>query len=55
MVITYIDFQHKARYILWHAPDAQQFNYDYLEALRARLAVMNLEIPDRIDGIVAGK
>ncbi len=48
MVITYIDFQHKERYILWHAPDAQQFNYDYLEELRARLAVMHLEIPDRI-------
>jgi eukaryotic-like serine/threonine-protein kinase len=55
MVITYIDFQHRARYILWHAPDAQQFNYDYLEELRARLAVMNLEIPDRIDRVVTGK
>jgi serine/threonine-protein kinase len=55
MVITYADFQNKGRYILWHAPDAQQFNYDYLEELRARLTVMNLEIPDRIDRIVSGK
>ena len=55
MVITYVDFQQKGRYILWHAPDAQQFNYDYLEELRARLAVMNLESPDRIDRIVSSK
>jgi serine/threonine-protein kinase len=55
MVITYVDFQHKERYILWHAPDAQQFNYDYLEELRARLTVMNLQIPERIDGIRSRK
>jgi serine/threonine-protein kinase len=49
MAINYVDFQHKERYILWHAPGAHQFNYDYLEELRARLSVMNLEVPDRID------
>ena len=55
MVIIYVDFQHKERYILWDAPDAVQINYDHLAELRARLSVMNLEIPDRIDRVVAGK
>jgi serine/threonine-protein kinase len=55
MAIIYVDFQHKERYILWHAPGAVQFNFDYLEELRARLSVMNLEIPDRIDRVVSGK
>jgi len=55
MAIIYVDFQHKERYILWHAPGAVQFNYDYLEELRARLSVMNLEIPDRIDRVATGK
>ena len=54
-VITYVDFQNRERYILWHAPGAHQFNYDYLEELRARLSVMKLEIPDRIDRIVSTK
>jgi serine/threonine-protein kinase len=55
MVIAYVDFQHRERYILWHAPGAYQLNYDYLEELRARLSVMNLEVPDQIDQIVSGK
>ena len=55
MVITYVDFQQRERYVLWHAPDAQQFNYDYLEELKARLSVMNLEIPDRIERTGTGK
>jgi hypothetical protein len=55
MGIIYADFEHKSRIILWHAPGAVQFNYDFLEELRARLFVMNLSIPDRIDRVVSGK
>ena len=55
MVVTYVDFQQRERYILWHAPGAYQFNYDHLEELRARLTVMNLEIPDRIQRISTSK
>jgi hypothetical protein len=55
MAIIYVDFQHKECYILWHAPGAYQFNYDYLEELRARLSVMNLEIPDQIEQILSKK
>jgi hypothetical protein len=48
MVITYVDFQRRERYIVWRASGAQQFNYDYLEELTAGLSTMRLEIPDRI-------
>ena len=34
MAVVHLDFQSKERYILWHAPDAHQFNFDYLEELR---------------------
>jgi eukaryotic-like serine/threonine-protein kinase len=54
-VVVHLDFQNKERYILWHAPDAQQFNYDSVEELRIRLSTMNLEIPDRLDRILSKK
>jgi serine/threonine-protein kinase len=53
--VVHRDFQNKERYILWHAPDAHQFNYDSVEELRIRLSVMNLEIPDRLDRILPKK
>ncbi len=37
MAVVHLDNHHKERYILWHAPDAQQFNFDYVEELRHRL------------------
>jgi serine/threonine-protein kinase len=55
MAIVYVDFQHKERCILWHAPGGYQFNHDYLEELRARLAMMNLEVPEWIDRNISGK
>ena len=30
MAIVHLDFQYKERFILWHAPDAHQFNFDYV-------------------------
>ena len=36
MAVVHLDFHHKEHYILWHAPDAHQFNYDYLEELETR-------------------
>ena len=53
--VVHLDFQYKERYILWHAPDAQQFNYDSVEELRIRLSTMNLEIPDQLDKILSRK
>ncbi len=53
--VAYLDFQQKERYILWDARDAHQFNYDFVEELRIRLSVMNLEVPDQLDRILSRK
>ena len=53
MAVVYLDFQHKERSIFWDAPGAHQFNYDSVEELRIRLSTMNLEVPDRLDRILA--
>ncbi len=55
MAAVYLDFHSKERYILWHAPDSHQFNYDYVEELKIRLSTMNLEIPDCLDGVLSKK
>jgi hypothetical protein len=52
IAVVHLDFQFKERYILWDAPDAIQINYDFVEELRIRLSVMNLEVPDRLDRIL---
>jgi hypothetical protein len=53
MAVVHIDFQHKERYILWHAPDAHQFNYDHFEELRLSLSTLSLEVPDQLDLILS--
>ena len=53
MAVVHLDFQYKERYILWHAPDAHQFNFDYLEELRHRLSTVNLEVPDQLERVLA--
>ncbi len=53
MAVVHLDFQSKERYILWHAPDAQQFNFDYVEELRHRLSTLNLEVPDQLDRVLS--
>ena len=53
MAVVHLDFQYKERYILWHAPDAHQFNFDYVEELRHRLSTVNLEVPDQLDRILS--
>jgi len=52
MAVVHLDFQCKERYICWHAPDAHQFNFDYLEELRHRLSTLSLEVPDQLDRIL---
>ena len=53
MAAVHLDHHYKERYILWHAPDAQQFNFDYLEELRHRLSSLNLEVPEQLDRILS--
>jgi len=55
MAVVHLDFQYKERYILWHAPDAHHFNFDYHEELRHRLSTLNLEVPDQLDRILSKK
>ncbi len=55
VAVIYLDFQSKERHILWHAPMAHQFNFDYLEELRQRLFTVNLEVPDQLDRILASR
>jgi serine/threonine-protein kinase len=55
MAVVHLDFQQKERYILWHAPDAQQFNFDYREELRQRLVTVDLEVPGGLDQALVKK
>ena len=53
MAVVHLNFQCKERYIMWHAPDAQQFDFDYVEGLRNRISTLNLEVPDRLERILS--
>jgi hypothetical protein len=55
MAIVHLDFQYRPRFILWHAPDAHHFNFDYAEELRHRLSTLNLQVPDQLDRILSKK
>jgi eukaryotic-like serine/threonine-protein kinase len=55
MAVVHLDYQYKERYLLWHAPDAQQFNFDYVEELRHRLSTVNLEVPGQLDRVLSTK
>ena len=55
MAVVHLDYQYKERFILWHAPNAHQFNFDYLGELRHRLATLNLQVPDQLDQVLSGK
>jgi hypothetical protein len=52
MAVIYLDVHSKERFIVRHAPDAQQFNLDYVEVLRHRLSTLSLEVPNRLDRIL---
>ncbi len=49
IAVVHIDFQSKERFILWHAPDGHQFNFDYREELIQRLTSVNLDVPDKLE------
>ena len=55
MAVVHLDFQYKERFILWHAPDAHHFNFDYAEELKHRLSTLNLDVPDQLDRILSKK
>jgi predicted Ser/Thr protein kinase len=49
LAITYTDFQGSERYILWHASNAQQFNFGDAAELNHMAYHLGLEAPDQLD------
>lgn len=55
LAVAHIDFLSKQRYIFWHAPNAHQFNFVYLEELKLTLSGSSLEVPDQLGEILSKK
>jgi serine/threonine-protein kinase len=53
--IVYLDFRATAKYIFWHAPNAQQFNYDDPADLNHMLYTLGMEVPDQLDRVLTKK
>lgn len=49
LAIAHVDFQGSDRYILWHAPNAQQFNFGDPAELNHMSYHLGLEAPDQLD------
>ncbi len=54
-VIAYLDFKGHEKYILWHAPNAQQFNHDHPADLNHMLYTFTMELPDQLDRVLSKK
>jgi len=54
-VIVYLDFRATVKYIFWHAPNAQQFNYDDPADLNHLLFTIGMEVPDQLDRVLTKK
>ncbi len=52
VAIIHLDFQYRERFILWHAPDLHQFNFDYLAELKQRLATVSLQVPEDLETVL---
>jgi eukaryotic-like serine/threonine-protein kinase len=55
VAVVYLDVQSAERYIIWHAPNAYQFNFAYLGAVTHTLSSAGLEVPDQLDRILSKK
>jgi eukaryotic-like serine/threonine-protein kinase len=54
-VIVYLDFKGHEKYILWNAPNAQQFNHDHPDDLHHMLETFSMELPDQLDRVLSKK
>ena len=54
-VIVYLDFKGTERFILWHAPNSQQFNFDVAAELNHELYGLGMEVPDQLDRVLTKK
>jgi hypothetical protein len=55
VAVVHLDFQSRVRYIFWHAPNAHQFNFSYLDELRHSLSTAGMQLPDELDRILTWK
>lgn len=55
LVVSYLDFQHTERFILWDAPNAQQTNFTGAGELHHALLNLNMEAPDQVDRVLSKK
>lgn len=55
LVVSYLDFQQTERFILWHAPNAQQTNFTGADELNSALLNLNMEAPDQVDRVLSKK
>jgi serine/threonine-protein kinase len=53
LAIAYLGFKGSDSYILWHAPNAQQFNFDDPGSLNHMLYSLGMEIPDQLDRVLS--
>ena len=54
-LVVYLDFRTHVKYIFWHAPNAQQFNYDDPADLNHLLFTIGMEVPDQLDRVLTKK
>jgi serine/threonine-protein kinase len=55
VAIVYLDFKGTEKYILWHAPNAQQLNFDGPGDFNHMLYTLGMELPDQIDRVLSKK
>ncbi|SIO59105.1 serine/threonine protein kinase [Singulisphaera sp. GP187] len=53
LAAVYLDFKKSENYILWHAPNSQQFNFDDPGELNHMLYNLGMEIPDQLDRVLS--
>jgi serine/threonine-protein kinase len=53
VAIIYLDFKGTVKYILWHAPNAQQFNYESPAELNHMLYTLGMQVPDQLDRVLS--
>ena len=53
--IAYLDFKGTERFILWHAPNSQQFNFEFAADLNHELYGLGMEVPDQLDRALTKK
>jgi serine/threonine-protein kinase len=49
VLVVHLDFQSRTRYILWHAPNAHQFNFEYLAELKHVLSSVYMQVPEQLE------